>query len=93
MHVGVIVVHIFIPDASSLKAKRMVLRRIKDRIRFNFNVSIAEVDSQDKWQRAALAASCVSNEKKHADSMLNKVRDFFERDKNITVTDYKMEII
>jgi len=46
-----------------LKAKRMVLKSLKDRIRKNFNVSIAEVEDNDQWQSAVLAVALVSNDK------------------------------
>ena len=52
--VALLSVELHIPDANSLKAKRMVLRRVKDRLK-KFNVSVAETDHQDLWQRAALA--------------------------------------
>ncbi|HEC82890.1 MAG TPA: DUF503 domain-containing protein, partial [Firmicutes bacterium] len=45
-------VSLHIPDSGSLKAKRLVIRRLKDRIRNKFNVSVAEVDDFDLWQRA-----------------------------------------
>ena len=93
IHVGILKIDIQIPGGASLKEKRMVLRSIKDRIRANFNVSVAEVDNHDKWQRATFGVSCVSNDKRHLDSTLNKIRDFFERKKDIVVIDYQMEII
>jgi uncharacterized protein YlxP (DUF503 family) len=62
MFVGVYELEIFIPSSSSLKDKRLVVKSIKDRIRNKFNVSIAEVDYQDKWQRAKLGIATVSND-------------------------------
>jgi hypothetical protein len=63
MVVGVLQVELTIPSADSLKAKRMVLRSLKDRIRRNFNVSVVEVDENDHWQSAVLAVVVVSNDK------------------------------
>jgi uncharacterized protein YlxP (DUF503 family) len=53
---------IYLPYSQSLKEKRMVLRKAQDRLRARFNFSIAEVDHQDLWQRAKLAAVTVGSD-------------------------------
>src|SRR3979411_1020252 len=63
MVVGLLTVELHVPGSQSLKEKRMVLRRIKDRLK-KFNVAVSEVDHQDLWQRAALAVVTVSTEQK-----------------------------
>ncbi|MDQ3916067.1 MAG: DUF503 domain-containing protein [Actinomycetota bacterium] len=60
MFIGIARLELFIPDSSSLKDKRHVLRSITDGVRRKFNVSIAEVAYQDLWQRAALGIACTS---------------------------------
>ncbi|HEV2756698.1 MAG TPA: DUF503 domain-containing protein [Actinomycetota bacterium] len=60
MFIGVARLELFIPDSASLKDKRHVLRSITDGVRRKFNVSIAEVEYQDLWQRAALGIACTS---------------------------------
>ena len=50
-----------IPGCSSLKEKRHVVQSLKDRLRNKFNVSVAEIDHQDTWQRATLAAVTVAS--------------------------------
>ena len=60
MFVGLARFDIHIPHSSSLKAKRQVLRPVVDRLRKGLNVSVAEVDHQDLWQRATLGIGCVS---------------------------------
>ncbi|MGH2749567.1 MAG: DUF503 domain-containing protein [Actinomycetota bacterium] len=60
MFVGVARFELFIPESTSLKDKRGVLRSVTSVVTRKFNVSIAEVDHQDLWQRAALGISCVS---------------------------------
>lgn len=60
MFVGIGRFELFIPEATSLKHKRQVLRSVTATVANKFNVSIAEVDHQDLWQRAALGVSCVS---------------------------------
>ncbi len=93
IHVGVLKIDFHISESSSLKQKRAVLLRLKDRVRNNFNVSIAEVDKHDKWQAATLGISCVSNDKKYIDGLLNKIKNFFERDRSVLIMDHQIEIM
>jgi uncharacterized protein YlxP (DUF503 family) len=78
MVVELLSVELHLPGARSLKDKRMVLRRIKDRIR-KFNVSVAEVDHHDLWQRAGLGIVTVAATGDHADRELAAVVDEIER--------------
>jgi len=68
--VGVRTWELHLAGCQSLKDKRRVVRSLKDRLHDRFNVSVAEVDHQDAWQRAALAASVVSTERRHAEEVL-----------------------
>jgi len=78
MVVGLLSVEIHVPGAQSLKDKRMVLRRVKDRLK-KLNVAVSEVDHQDLWQRAALAIVTVSSDRQHADRELAAAADEIER--------------
>jgi hypothetical protein len=78
MVVALLSVELHIQGSRSLKDKRMVLRRVKDRLK-KFNVSVAEVDYQDLWQRAGLAVVTVSSSRAHADAELAAVADEIER--------------
>ena len=73
MIVGLCTVELFIPDSHSLKDKRRVLQSLKSRIRDKFNVSVAEVEEQELWQRAILGLSCVANESAHVNQVLDQV--------------------
>ncbi len=61
MAVGILTLEIHLPYAHSLKEKRMVLNRVKDRLRARFNVAVAELDHQDLWQRALLGVASISS--------------------------------
>ena len=74
-HVILISIEIIIADANSLKARRAVLNRIKDRVKSRFNASVAEVGDLEKWQRATVAVSMVSNEKKKLQQDADKLRE------------------
>ena len=73
-----------------MKAKRMVFRSLKDRIRKNFNVSIAEVEDNDQWQSAVLAVAMVSNDRRFANRILSKTVDFIESSRDLVVEDYQI---
>jgi uncharacterized protein YlxP (DUF503 family) len=62
-----------IPSASSLKDKRSVVRRVMERARARFNVAVAEVDDQDVHRRAVIGLAVVSNDARHATSMLDTI--------------------
>jgi uncharacterized protein YlxP (DUF503 family) len=72
MIVGVCRVELFIPGSLSLKDKRRVLHSLKDRLRDKFNLSVAEVDSQDLWQKAVVGMACVANEGTHVNQVLDQ---------------------
>jgi uncharacterized protein YlxP (DUF503 family) len=74
--VGIARLTIFIPDSHSLKEKRMVLRRIKDRTRQKFNVAIAEVEDNDVWQRGVIGLALLGNERRFVESALDEVVRF-----------------
>ena len=78
MIVGVCRVTVMVSESHSLKEKRMVLRRIKDRVRNKFNVAIAEVGDQDSWQTAQVGFAVVSNERGFTQAMVQKVLGFIE---------------
>jgi uncharacterized protein YlxP (DUF503 family) len=92
MVVGILEVDLSIPGADSLKSKRMVLRSLKDRIRREFNVSIAEVADNDQWQSASLAIAVVSNDKRFANQVLSKVVDLIEATHDSVVDDYRLSM-
>jgi len=76
--VALLSVELHVPGSQSLKDKRMVLRRIKDRLK-KFNVAVSEVEHQDLWQRAALAVVTVGTDQPHVDRELAAVADEIER--------------
>jgi hypothetical protein len=78
MVVGVLKLTLYLPENHSLKGKRGVLKKIKARVGNTFNVSIAECDANDLWQRAVLGISQVGNEVGHVDSSLREVVRFID---------------
>ena len=76
MVVGVLRLELLLPENHSLKGKRSVLRTIKARVQNKFNVSIAECDDHDLWQRATLGVSQVGAAEPHVDACLREVVRF-----------------
>lgn len=71
--VGLLVIELHFPEARSLKAKRMVVKSIKDRLRRRFNVAVAETGYLELWQRAELAAVSVSGTRSILESELEAI--------------------
>ena len=94
MNVGVCKINLRLPENSSLKGKRKVLKSITTRIRNKFNVSVAEVDNNDRWQLATIGICCVSNDNRHTNEVLSKVVDFVVGSKfEVEILDYEIEIL
>ncbi len=93
MTVGLLQLELLIPASRSLKGKRRVLKSIKDRARSKFNISIAEIDDHDVWNKAVLAACCVSNDVRHCNETLSKVVNFIESNHESELHDYHIEML
>ena len=73
--IGVVTLELRLENAHSLKEKRHVVASLKERLRNKFNVAVAEIDHQDLWQRAAIAAVTVSSDHTHAEKVLRSVEE------------------
>ena len=93
MFIGLLTLELYIHGADSLKDKRMVVNSLLDRLRARFNVSAAQIDNHDLWQRATLAVAVVSNDATVANSVLNHARDFVENDNRCDVAECRIEIL
>jgi uncharacterized protein YlxP (DUF503 family) len=71
--IGILTLEIHVESSHSLKEKRHVVKSLKDRLRERFNVAIAEIDHLDSWQASVIAAVTVSNDRVHAEQVLQAV--------------------
>ncbi len=78
MVVGVLRLTLYLAESHSLKEKRAVLRKIKSRVRNEFNVSIAECDAHDLWQKALLGICQVGADQAYVDGALQAVVRFID---------------
>ena len=93
MFIGVCTIELHIPESGSLKTKRHTLKSLKDRIRARFNVSVAEVDDNDLWQKVTMAVAAVSNDKTHLNQTLDHVLDMVRSVPEASLLDYHIEIL
>jgi uncharacterized protein YlxP (DUF503 family) len=71
--IGVLTLDIHVEHSHSLKEKRHIVKSLKDRLRERFNIAVAEIDSLDSWQNSVVAAVTVSNDRIHAEQILQAV--------------------
>lgn len=93
MFIGSASIELHIPQSNSLKSKRQVLKALKDRLHNKFNISVAEVDHNELWQRAVLGVAVVSNQQKFAQQVLSQVVEHIHRENGVEITDYSIEIL
>jgi len=94
MNVGICKITLRLPENSSLKGKRQVLKSIISRIQNRFNAAVAEIDGQDSWHTAVIGVCCISNDRRFTNRSLSKVVDFVA-DSHIDaeMLDYEIEIL
>lgn len=85
-------IEILIPHSRSLKEKRSVLNRMKDRLQGRFHLAAAEVDHQDLWQRAALGVALVAQSEGSARNGLEAVRREVEAELRLQLLDFEVRI-
>jgi uncharacterized protein YlxP (DUF503 family) len=92
MVVGTLKIEFRLTDNRSLKGKRKIVKSMVDKVKSRFNVSIAEVGSNDKWQKIELGISTVGNDRRHIDSSLNHTLKFLDSLCLAQIVDTEMEI-
>jgi uncharacterized protein YlxP (DUF503 family) len=73
MAIAYLTLELRIEGAHSLKDKRQAVRSLKDKLRNNFNVAVAEVDSTDLWQRASIGVVSVSDSRDYLAGLMENV--------------------
>ena len=81
-----------VPACRSLKAKRHVVKALTGALRSTFNVSVAEVDHHDLWQRTAIAVAAVDREQHHARRVMHEVERFVERWAEVEIIAANLEL-
>lgn len=93
MVIGSCKVYLTAEWAMSLKDKRMVVKSLIERTKNKFNVSVAEVDSQDIHQKIVIGFACVTNDASHANSIIDNVLNFMDNITDAVIDDVEIEIL
>jgi len=94
MHVGIIKIYLRIAGNNSLKGKRQAIRPIIAGLRNRYNVSVAEVADQDRWQSAVIGISLVTSDKRMADEVISSIQSYLNSGRfNAEVIEEQVEII
>jgi uncharacterized protein YlxP (DUF503 family) len=91
--VGTLRVELLIPNSRSLKDKRRVVRSVIDRLRHRFRVAAAEVEDNDVHNLAVLGFAAVSNDPRHARSIMSNVLEFLRNSPHALVGDHELELL
>lgn len=91
LFISLLIIELRIPWARSLKDKRSAVRGLKDRLRSRFSASVAELDSDDKWQRAVIAVCILDSDKRRVESEMGRVRQLCEEARDLQVVDMRQQ--
>ena len=93
MVIGLLTLDLHFPGARSLKDKRQALRSLETKIRNRHNVSLAEVEHQDLWQRGRLAVVGVNTDHAHLEATLSAVAGEAATARDILLVDQQVEFL
>lgn len=93
MVVGIGIITFRLHDCRSLKSKRKIIKSIINRVRNNFNVSVAEIGSNDIYQKSEIGFSLVGNNRKVLNSKIDKIFNMVDALGLAEIVDTEMEMI
>ncbi len=93
MVVGMLCLELHVPDAQSLKDKRSVVKSLKEQMRGKFNVSVAEVEPNDTWQRATLGVAAVGGDRPFVTACLQQIVDWVRASRRCALIQSEQEIL
>ena len=93
MVIGSLTLQLFMPAAHSLKEKRSIIKSVVARLRNEFNVSVAEVAEQDRWQLGVIGVACISSDAAYAEGQLQAVVNWVEENRrDVEVSRVEIEL-
>ena len=93
MVIGICHLDLLIRENNSLKGKRRILKKIIERVKNKFNVSIAEVGNHDLWQSSQIGFCMVGNDRRFINSALDKIVLFIEGISSAEIIKSEIEIM
>ena len=91
--VGICVINLHLPHSQSLKTKRSVVKSLKDKIKNQFPVSIAEIGDNNLWQRIDLAVAQINGTASVISRTFENLVEFIESYHDVAIVDYKIEML
>ncbi len=91
--VGLVHLWLRVSQAGSLKDKRRIIKSFKDRLAARRNVSVAEVDGQDRRQYAVLAVALVGSDKRYLQGVMQKIVNSAKNHRDMVLTDYEIQCL
>ena len=93
MIIGSLTLSLRLPMCHSLKDKRQIVKSVVARLRNEFNVSVAEVGEQDRWQLGVIGVACVSSDSSYAEGQLQAVVNWIEENRrDVEVSRVEIEL-
>ncbi len=94
MIIGACEVHLYLPEVTSLKEKRRIIKSLLARLRNKFNVATAEVDLNDVWQSAVIGIVTISNSSSHVNQSFDRIIAWIEDNyPQVIMTQKEIEIL
>jgi uncharacterized protein YlxP (DUF503 family) len=93
MIVGICKIALYLPSCRSLKDKRSILRKLKDKFFSQFKILLSEVGDLDLWQRASMGFAVVGSDKKLVESIIEKALNFVDLKEGAEIIDRAVEFI
>jgi uncharacterized protein YlxP (DUF503 family) len=92
--VGILHLNLYIPGCRSLKEKRSAIKPLIHRLHREFNISIAEVNFQDIWDKAGIDCACIANDGIQCQKVLQSVVNFIPLHfGELEILEHKIEIV
>lgn len=91
---AVLILDLKLSGSRSLKQKRSMIKPILSRLHKEFNISVAEIGKNDRWDESVIACGLISNKGNSASAQLNAVRDYFESYmREVSIVNYSITLM
>ena len=94
MVIGICTLELSLAGVRSLKDKRRIIKSLTVRLRREFNVSVAEVGTLDRWDWSVVGVACVSNDRDYVEGLMARVARWVDESRmDLSLIDYQTEIL
>lgn len=93
MVIGLLRMELHLPMALSLKDKRSILKSLKDQLHGRFNIAVAEIETNQKWQRASIGVAMLGTDRRYVDGALSHVLEWMRAQRSIELIRVEQELL